>query len=246
MTFVTTRGARFHTVELGHDGPPVVMLHGLFTGSLASWYFTAAPAVATAHRVRLIDWRGHGLSDRTRSGYTSAAMAEDLAELTADLPEFAVVGHSFGGLVAVRFALANPGRLTRIALVDPPLAPGPSPLDRLGAPATGALGRFAGLALGRLSRFGDLIPGPMDPLLAETTVLADLAAEPPLTDDDLAALPAVPLLVVAGSRSPFRGALDRIGRVRPDADRRELPGGHDVHVTAKRALGTLLTEFLDG
>lgn len=224
MAFVTTRGARFHTVELGRAGPPVVMLHGLFTGSLASWYFTVAPVLATAHQVRLIDWRGHGLSDRTRSGYGSAAMAGDLAELTADLPEFAVVGHSFGALVAVRFALAHPDRPSSIALVDPPLTTRPWPLDRL----------------------GEVVPVPQDGLLTETTVLADLAGEPPLTDEELAAMPDVPLLVVAGSESPFRESVDRIGRVRPAAHRGVLPGGHDLHITAKATLAGLLERFIAG
>jgi pimeloyl-ACP methyl ester carboxylesterase len=241
MAFVTTRGARFHMVQLGRSGPPVVMLHGLFTGSLASWYFTAAPILAATHRVRLIDWRGHGLSDRTPSGYTSTAMADDLAGLTDDLPEFAVVGHSFGALVAARFALAHPGRVTRLALVDPPLDPlrdlvGPGSIFVLPQP------------LSPTTPTGGEKPhgAPKDALLAETTVLADLAGEPPLTDEDLAALPGVPLLAVAGSESPFRGSLDRIGRIRPNAQCHLLPGGHDLHVTAKDALAALLTEFLDG
>ena len=73
MVYVRARGTRFHVVELGADTglPPVVMLHGLFTGSAASWYFTAAPAIARFRAVRLIDWRGHGLSERTATGYAT-------------------------------------------------------------------------------------------------------------------------------------------------------------------------------
>src|SRR4051812_43114240 len=98
MPFTTARDTRFHMMELasGRTGEPVVMLHGLFTGSLASWYLTAAPAIAARRRVRLFDWRGHGLSERTRTGYSASAMADDLDALTADLPPFTIVGHSYG------------------------------------------------------------------------------------------------------------------------------------------------------
>ncbi|MFC4912707.1 alpha/beta fold hydrolase [Actinomadura gamaensis] len=124
MAYVRARGVRFHVVDLGRDTgrAPVVMLHGLFTGSAASWFFTVAPALARTRRVRLPDWRGHGLTERTPTGYDTATMADDLAALTADLPPFAIAGHSYGATVAVRFARAHPGRATALALVDPPFA----------------------------------------------------------------------------------------------------------------------------
>ena len=68
MSVVTARDLAFHVQELG-SGPPVVMLHGLLVGSLASWYFTAAPALASRHRVRMYDLRGHGRSAPARTGY---------------------------------------------------------------------------------------------------------------------------------------------------------------------------------
>ena len=45
MPAVAANQLTFHVQELG-AGPDVVMLHGLLIGSLASWYFTAAPALA--------------------------------------------------------------------------------------------------------------------------------------------------------------------------------------------------------
>jgi pimeloyl-ACP methyl ester carboxylesterase len=82
---VEARGLRFHTQQLGRAGTPVVMLHGLFTGSLASWWFTAAPALGRAHTVRLLDLRGHGLSDCPPDGYDTATMVDDVLALTDDL-----------------------------------------------------------------------------------------------------------------------------------------------------------------
>jgi pimeloyl-ACP methyl ester carboxylesterase len=254
MTFVVARGARFHLVDLGPlDGSPVVMLHDLFTGSAASWYFTAAPAVARRHLVRLIDWRGHGLSERTPTGYDSVSMVRDLEELTADLEPFAVAAHSWGAVVAVRFALAHPGRVTRLALVDPPFSgsahPGPEPghpHDGLGRPPSG-FGHPPDGSYGAGPELASLVTAPAlgtRVLLERTTVLSDLAGEPPVTAAELSGLAGIPVLAVVGSRSPFRPAADLVARALPDACCHILGGGHDLHISAKARLTPLLADFL--
>jgi pimeloyl-ACP methyl ester carboxylesterase len=228
MTFVVARGARFHLVELGPaEGRPVVMLHGLFTGSSASWYFTAAPAIARRHPVRLIDWRGHGLSERTPTGYGSVSMVRDLAELTADLPPFAVAGHCWGAVVAVRFVLAHPGRVTRLALVDPSFTESGRPRD--------------GAALTALAEAP--APGTRG-LLERTSVLADLTGEAPVTATELGGLAGIPVLAVVGSRSPFRPAADLVAGALPHARCHIFGGGHDLHISAKARLTPLLADFL--
>jgi pimeloyl-ACP methyl ester carboxylesterase len=240
MTFVVARGVRFHLVDLGvsaDDGArrPVVMLHGLFTGSAASWYFTAAPAIARRHLVRLIDWRGHGLSERTPTGYDSASMVQDLEELTDDLPSFSVAGQGWGAVVAVRFALAHPGRVIRLALVDPPFAQiQEHPPDRERAPE-GAL---------ELTKLVGAPTRGTRVLLERTTVLTDLACEPQVTETELCGLAGIPLLAVVGSRSPFRPAADLIIRALPDVRCHILGGGHDLHISAKARLTPLLADFL--
>ncbi len=227
MPYTTAREARFHTMDLGtgRTGGPVVMLHGLFTGSVASWYFTSAPAVAARRPVRLFDWRGHGLSERTPAGYGAADMAADLAALTADLPPFAVVGHSYGCLVGLRFLQTHPGRVRRMALVEPPLT---------GLTTGGLHEAYAGLACARVRA-----------LVEDTTLLADLAAEPPVTDADLRSLAGVPCMVIGGAASPFAPSLDRLRRVCPQVREHVLPGGHDVHVGAAADVTALLTGFLE-
>ena len=108
------------------SGPTsVVMLHGLLIGSLASWYFTAAPALAKRHRVMLYDLRGHGRSERVASGYDLVTQTGDLQELADRFDDRPIdlVGHSYGGLIALRFALDHPGRVRRLVLVEAPLPP---------------------------------------------------------------------------------------------------------------------------
>jgi len=219
VPFAEARGLRFHLQEMG-SGTPVVMLHGLFTGSLASWWFTAAPALAGAHRVRLLDLRGHGLSDRPADGYDLATMTDDVLELTADLEPFGVVGHSYGGLIALRLALTKPDRVTRLALIEPPIA------DRVEVPP----------------RSGGAIPAERA-LLAETTIIADLEREQPLSDDELAAI-AVPMLFAFGSSSWCLPASERVRRVLPSVSCHVLEGGHALHVDARREIAALLVDFL--
>jgi pimeloyl-ACP methyl ester carboxylesterase len=232
MPYTTARDTRFHVMELasGRAGEPVVMLHGLFTGSLASWYLTAAPAIAARRRVRLFDWRGHGLSERTRTGYGAADMADDLDALTADLPPFAIVGHSYGGLVGLRFLQTRPDRVRRIALVEPPLE--------------ATAGRHRPFTPERLREMrAEPAAKRVKALLEDTALVEEIAADPPFTDEDLRSLSTVPCMVVGGARSPF-ASVERIRRACPDVRAHVLPGGHDVHVSDTADLTTLLTDFL--
>jgi pimeloyl-ACP methyl ester carboxylesterase len=260
MGFVTARRIRFHVVDLprrpaGPVAEPVVMVHGLFTGSAATWYLTAARTLVAHRPVRLLDWRGHGRSERAPTGYGARSLAADLAALTADLPPFALVSHSYGGLAALRFLLDRPERVTRAVLVEPPLdaaAPGESADERARATVAAGIPRVAGEAAsvsdpGFRWLTGQLSPKAarrLDDLIYHTTIRADLAAEPPVTDADLAGLPAIPLMVVVGADSPFRTAADRLRRARPDLRVHTLPGGHDVHVTSSAQVGALLSGFL--
>ena len=74
MPQVTANGLAFHVQELG-AGRPVVMVHGLLVGSLASWYFTAAPALARAGAQHLVLPGGHYLHLEARAALISAIEA---------------------------------------------------------------------------------------------------------------------------------------------------------------------------
>jgi pimeloyl-ACP methyl ester carboxylesterase len=226
VPFVEARGLRFHTQQLGRDGAPVVMLHGLFTGSLASWWFTAAPALGRSHLVRLLDLRGHGLSDCPPAGYDTATMVDDVLALTEDLGPFSVVGHSYGGLLGLRLALARPDRVTRLVCVEAPLVGirDHGPDDEQDAPSADASDAERRL-------------------LTETSILADLRAEAPVTDDDLRAL-TVPTMFVFGSKSWCAPAAERVRAVLPDAPCHVLDGGHAIHLDARREVTELLVDFL--
>jgi pimeloyl-ACP methyl ester carboxylesterase len=105
------------------SGPPLLLIHG-FGASTYTWRHIA-PELAKSHRVIAVDLKGFGQSDKPFDGrYSVYDQAELLAQLIEDkdLRNLTLVGHSFGGGVALLLALeANQrlqGRITRLVLLD--------------------------------------------------------------------------------------------------------------------------------
>jgi len=109
------------TVTLAHDsvgdGPPLLILHGLF-GWSRNWQ-SVARALAGRYRVFTVDLRNHGRSPHTTAmDYT--LMAADVAALidTEGLGPVTLVGHSMGGKTAMTLALTQPTVVGRLVVVD--------------------------------------------------------------------------------------------------------------------------------
>ena len=251
MQLATDDGVDLHVEELG-AGPPVIMLHGLLVGNMTTWYWTAAPEIARHHRVILFDLRGHGMSGRAPTGYDVDRMTRDLESVVVKLvdePAF-LVGHSFGALVALTFALRRPELVRKLALVEAPLPPSSlvelneflkaSP-DRM-LDSLPQLLRERMKAGGRqATRFANAIRF----LAMESTLLDDLRSAEDVPDDELGLL-RCPLLAVYGRASSCRAAGRRLARVVPGARLVQLPGGHFLPLEAPRALTRVLTRFIDG
>ena len=275
MSFVQANGLTFHVQELGR-GRPVALVHGMIVGNLASWYFSVAPVLAQDRRVLMYDLRGHGKSERARSGYDLAMQAADLLALTEawDAAALDVVGHSYGGLVALRFALDHPERIRRLVVVDAPLPPQQieerrlvSAMDaddmlRLADPVVlraaiaGAghdpealMDRLLppGMRQGVLSskrRLRSLLGG-LQFLATETTLGADVGSERDFAASELGRLNR-PVLCVYGERSGCRAAGERLVRELPQARLCLLPGGHYLLAERPLELAAAVREFLDG
>jgi pimeloyl-ACP methyl ester carboxylesterase len=114
------RGLRFHFLEWGQPGAqPVLLLHG-GNQSAHSWDLVSLH-LADRYNVFALDQRGHGDSEWARDvDYSVETKAEDAAafisELRLDSP--IVIGHSMGGHVTMRMALAAPELARGIVLVD--------------------------------------------------------------------------------------------------------------------------------
>ncbi len=101
------RGARLR-YAVGGDGSPLVLVHGL-GGTIENWR-ALAPRLAARHRVVVPDLPGHGRSGLLPEARDVDALAEAvLAQIDAEKIRGAVwVGHSLGGLVALRAAALRP------------------------------------------------------------------------------------------------------------------------------------------
>ena len=109
----------------GTGDPSLLLLHG-FTGSSLDWTDNVAD-LSTDRRVVAYDQRGHGDSTNTcdRTTYTFDRLVADLAAVI-DLQGLApldLLGHSMGGIVAMRYALAHPDKLRSLILMDTFAAP---------------------------------------------------------------------------------------------------------------------------
>jgi pimeloyl-ACP methyl ester carboxylesterase len=115
---IQVNGLALHCQQMG-EGGDTVMIHGLFA-SLAFWYLSVMPGLAGRGRVTAYDLRGHGYSDVPESGYTSLDMANDLGGLLDQLgiERAHVIAHSFGGSVALQYALLRPDRVLSLTLAD--------------------------------------------------------------------------------------------------------------------------------
>lgn len=120
MPFLRVDDLKFYYQQSG-QGPDVVLIHGI-TGNMAIWpLIDLIRALSAEYRVTYYDLRGHGYSDTPASGYTSADMAEDLHKLQKALglgPAY-LLGHSFGGVIALHAALEYPDAVAGVLLSDP-------------------------------------------------------------------------------------------------------------------------------
>ena len=101
--------------------PPVVFLHGGPGYNSHSFSVIAGPTLERGLRMVYFDQRGSGRSERPWSGdYRMTTLVEDVEALRRSLgvPQIAVIGHSFGGTLALEYSSAHPDRVSRLVLVD--------------------------------------------------------------------------------------------------------------------------------
>lgn len=101
-------------------GFPVVCVPG-FTETASVWQLQR-DALASHYRFIAFDPRGHGRSSAPDDAacYSPDILVDDIAALLDHLGEARahLIGHSLGGAIAMRFALAHPGRTARLVVVN--------------------------------------------------------------------------------------------------------------------------------
>lgn len=117
---VRVPGADLFVRRIG-SGPPVVVLHG-GPGADHEYLRPGFDALADGREVLYYDQRGGGRSPVPRD--VPVGWIEQVADLEAlrrhwGLEQLTVAGYSWGGLLALLYALEHPGRVGRLALVSP-------------------------------------------------------------------------------------------------------------------------------
>jgi len=119
-------GTGIHYETYG-DGSPLILLHGGM--GFDSSYFKVPGILDLATQgtqIILFDQRGHGQSQIcSPSNYTHTTWLEDLEELACELnlQKYSLLGHSYGGYLALELAVRNPPELDKLILIS--TAPGP-------------------------------------------------------------------------------------------------------------------------
>jgi pimeloyl-ACP methyl ester carboxylesterase len=127
MPIAPVNGIHLHYQCTGR-GPDLILIHG-FLSNLALWQLSILPDLVQNFRITSYDLRGHGYSDMPTSGYTLPDMIGDLNGLLdyLDIEKIILIGHSFGGVVALQYAFLHPERVVRLIIADsgiPSLEPG--------------------------------------------------------------------------------------------------------------------------
>ena len=115
---ISVNGNSFHFRNWGGDGQAVVLVHGL--ASNCRIWDLVAPILSQQFRVVAIDQRGHGESFKPDTGYDFATVVSDLHGFMGalEITDPVIVGHSWGGDVALEYAVAHPGRVRGLCFVD--------------------------------------------------------------------------------------------------------------------------------
>jgi N-formylmaleamate deformylase len=131
-------GIRIHYLDYAGspNQPPILIVPGI-TSPAVTWAFAAEKLAAEKttghHRVVVVDLRGRGLSESGPGlGYSLDDYVADISDviIALELRKPILLGHALGGRIGIRLAGSWPNVLSKLILVDPPLAgPGRRPYE---------------------------------------------------------------------------------------------------------------------
>jgi len=230
----------------------LVMIHGMASDSLASWYFTLAKPLADAGlRVLMYDLRGHGHSERPPTGYTLDDFVDDLSAMLTKLDVTGPVhllGNSFGGTIAFAYAIRHPGRVASVAAIEssPPTQAWMARVARRLDRAADLLPRSEALAqisAGRGERVARRARATGE-MLVTTTLARDLPASALPSAAQISAI-GVPVLCLYGANSAVVELSPAVVRLLPQTRTVVLPGEkHTLLVDRPEAVCRLVLAWL--
>lgn len=124
--FAPVNGAQLY-YEMAGEGTPLILLHaGVADSRMWDGQFTA---FAEKYRVIRFDYRGFGQSAMPAGEFCNYADVAGLLDYL-DAPQAIVVGISFGGMIAIDFAITHPERVLQLVLAAPSVG-GATPSERI-------------------------------------------------------------------------------------------------------------------
>jgi pimeloyl-ACP methyl ester carboxylesterase len=268
MSTIDFNGARIACADTG-SGETVLLLHA--TASSGAQWRTLTETLRASCRVLAPDLYGYGETDPW-PGYGPFALADEAALAEAILPPgpFHLVGHSYGGAVALHFAMRQPERLRSLALIEPVAfhllrSGGPDSLDRqlfqevMEVAALVSKATACGDYRNAMTRFFDYWNG--EGAWIRTTPELQLALSrrtPKVALDFWATMTestsrsayrriAVPTLVLCGSQSPrpTRRIAELVADSLPASCLQVIDGaGHMLPLTHKKEVNSAISEHL--
>jgi epoxide hydrolase 4 len=119
--YVPGGDVRFWVRALGHGDDVVVLLHG-WPQDGSSWRRVAPLLADAGHRVIAPDLKGFGRTEAPGSPYDPETLADEVSQLIRNLHvrKAVLVGHDWGGAVALATAFRHPGRVRGVVLASAP------------------------------------------------------------------------------------------------------------------------------
>ncbi|GAA2722597.1 alpha/beta fold hydrolase [Actinocorallia aurantiaca] len=238
------------------SGEPVVLLHG--HGANASTWYPQIEALGERHPVFAVDTLddpGRSVQSVLAAGSEDNARWLDEALAALDLEDVHLVGHSYGGWLALNQAIHAPGRLASVSLLDPG---GLQKVPRrfyvnlvAGALAMGAPRRFRP-RLARLLANSALVSPPelLRPAMLAARAFRPSARPParPFTDEELRSV-GVPVLALLAQRSVLLDPVSAGARLRsllPSARVEIVPAaGHGLPLEEPRLVNERVLRFVE-
>lgn len=248
--------------EWGRRGlPEALLLHCSLAHGRA--FAGLAKHLLDTFHMRAPDLLGHGEGPDWDEAFPFHDQATD--EIVRQLPSdpCVLVGHSFGGTVALRLAIEHPARVSKLVLIEPVLfaAAGDGPGRRQVTEGIGPLlplikaGDRSAALRNFLAYWGD---GPMEEIRAETRSYMEervhlIPSQNPWLDEDRAGLlprlsqVTAPVLLIEGANSPavVPEIMAALAAGLPDAKRVVIPeAGHMLPITHPAEVADAIRAFV--
>ncbi len=253
---ITAPGGARVSFERYGEGPPLVLVHGMFSDHRTNWQESRG-LLESRFAVHAVARRGRGETDAA-GGYAVTDEAADIAAVLCSIGEpAALLGHSYGALCALEAAALVPGRVRALVLYEPPYPENLSPAAVAELRAFGERGDWDGLVEAFMRDVLQIPPAEVAEIRASPFWDVWTADAPATLNDMLAVVGhrfdperfralGVPTLLLAGSESPREIYLtDALAGVLPDVRIAELAGqGHEGMTTAPDLFVDSVTRFL--